>query len=179
MSGFQWATKSGVLCEEPVRGMRINIVDAMLHRDSAHRGGDQVMPMARRAYYAAMLTANPVLLEPMYLVSINAPQAVIGSVYNVLSKRRGEVIAEEMRDGTPMVELRAYLPVLESFSFAEALRQATAGQAFPQAVFDHWQQMPGSIDDPRSLCFETIRATRLRKGLSADIPPLDRFLDRL
>lgn len=32
---------------------------------------------------------------------------------------------------------------MESFGFTGALRQATAGQAFPQMVFDHWATMSG------------------------------------
>ena len=43
--------------------------------------------------------------------------------------------------GTPIFNLKAYLPVIESFGFTATLRAATAGQAFPQCVFDHWEQM--------------------------------------
>ena len=46
------------------------------------------------------------------------------------------------RPGTPIFNLKAYLPVIESFGFTATLRAATAGQAFPQAVFDHWEAMP-------------------------------------
>ena len=62
-----------------------------------------------------------------------------GGVFSVLSQRRGHVFAEERREGTPMLTLRAYLPVMESFGFAGDLRAATQGQAFPQNVFDHWE----------------------------------------
>ena len=43
--------------------------------------------------------------------------------------------------GTPIFNLKAYLPVIESFGFTSTLRAATSGQAFPQAVFDHWETM--------------------------------------
>jgi elongation factor 2 len=43
--------------------------------------------------------------------------------------------------GTPIFNLKAYLPVIESFGFTATLRAATGGQAFPQAVFDHWELM--------------------------------------
>lgn len=43
--------------------------------------------------------------------------------------------------GTPIFNLKAYLPVIESFGFTSTLRAATSGQAFPQAVFDHWEVM--------------------------------------
>jgi len=37
--------------------------------------------------------------------------------------------------------IKAFLPVAESFGFTQALRAATSGRAFPQCVFDHWEQM--------------------------------------
>lgn len=43
--------------------------------------------------------------------------------------------------GTPIFNLKAYLPVIESFGFTSTLRAATSGQAFPQCVFDHWETM--------------------------------------
>lgn len=38
-SAWQWATKESVLCEENMRGVRINIMDCVLHADAIHRGG--------------------------------------------------------------------------------------------------------------------------------------------
>jgi elongation factor 2 len=52
-AGFQWVTKEGVLTHENQRGARYNIMDVMAHQDNAHRGGDQIIPAARRAMYAA------------------------------------------------------------------------------------------------------------------------------
>ncbi|KAJ0599010.1 putative elongation factor EFG, domain V, EF-G domain III/V [Helianthus annuus] len=45
------------------------------------------------------------------------------------------------RPGTPLYNIKAYLPVVESFGFSGALRASTSGQAFPQCVFDHWDMM--------------------------------------
>lgn len=39
ISGFEIVTKSGVLCEENMRGVRFDVVDTYLHQDSIHRGG--------------------------------------------------------------------------------------------------------------------------------------------
>lgn len=77
------------------------------------------------------------------------------------------------------MSLKAYLPVMESFGFTEDLRGQTAGKAFPQCVFDHWQPMSGNPLEEGSKAWELVRAVRRRKGLSEGIPPLDRFLDRL
>lgn len=51
-AGFGIVTKSGVLCEENMRGVRFNVTDTHLHQDSIHRGGGQITPATRRVLYA-------------------------------------------------------------------------------------------------------------------------------
>ena len=65
----------------------------------------------------------------------------LGGIYSVLNQKRGHVFEEMQRAGTPIFNLKAYLPVVESFGFTSTLRAATSGQAFPQCVFDHWEVM--------------------------------------
>jgi elongation factor 2 len=178
VSAFQWATKEGVLTGESMRGIRFNVMDVNLHSDAVHRGGSQIIPTARRVFYAAQLSAQPRLMEPVFLVDIQCPQSVIGGVYSVMNKRRGQIIEEQQRMGTPTISVKCFLPVMESFGFTADLRGSTSGQAFPQCVFDHWSLVNG---DPfeKGLTQEIIAATRKRKGLPEEIPPLDRFLDKL
>ena len=44
---------------------------------------------------------------------------VLGKVYGVVAKRRGKIVAEEMKEGTSFFTIRALLPVVESFGFAD------------------------------------------------------------
>merc|ERR1712228_908192 len=85
------------------------------------------------------LGAEPQLQEPVFKCEINTQNDVVGNIYQLMGQRRGQVISEEPIAGTPTVMMQAYLPVSESFGLADALRQATAGRAFPQCTFDHWQ----------------------------------------
>ena len=105
----------GALCEENMRGVRFNITDAVVHSDPACRKGGQIIPTARRAILAAFLTARPRLYEPVYLVEIQVPFEHKGGVYSTLSPRRGEVFEEDNIIGTPIHNMKAYLPVNESF----------------------------------------------------------------
>merc|ERR1719408_392024 len=179
VSAFQWASKEGVLCEEPMRGCRFDLYDVTLHADAIHRGGGQIMPTARRCMYACMLTAQPTLLEPVFLVNITAPEGALGGIYSTMNRLRGHVFSEDQRPGTPIYNLQAYLPVLESFGFVSKLREATSGQAFPQCVFDHWEEMSGIPHDPSDKLGGIVKDVRVRKKLSEEIPPLDRYLDKL
>lgn len=170
VSGFQWATKEGPVAEEPMRSIRFNIMDVTLHADAIHRGGGQIIPTARRVLFAATLLANPGILEPVFLCEIQVPEQAMGGVYGVLTRRRGHVFAEEQRVGTPIMNIKAYLPVNESFGFTADLRAGTGGQAFPQMVFDHWQLMPGSALDKTSMSGQVVEKSRVRKGIKPDPP---------
>ncbi|KAF9900919.1 Elongation factor 2 [Linnemannia zychae] len=178
VAAFGWATREGVFADEQMRGTRINILDVVLHADAIHRGGGQIIPACRSAIYASVIVAAPGLMEPVYLVEITCPEQAMGGIYGVLNKRRGHVIGEEQRPGTPLYIVKAYLPVAESFGFTADLRQATGGQAFPQSVFDHWEMLNGDLgEDPKLEAL--ILNIRKRKGLKVEMPKLENFMDRL
>lgn len=179
VAAWQWATKEGVLCDENMRGVRINVEDVTMHADAIHRGGGQIIPTARRVFYACCLTAQPRLMEPVFSVDIQTVEHAMGGIYGVLTRRRGIIIGEENRPGTPIYNVKAYLPVAESFGFTADLRAGTGGQAFPQCVFDHWQQFPGDPLEVGTLANKQTLAVRQRKGLKPEIPPLDSFMDKL
>lgn len=178
-TGFQIATKNGPITEEPVRGVIFKLLDVTLHTDAIHRGMGQVTPAAKRVFLASIMTATPRLIEPVYLADITCPVDCSGGVYTVLTRRRGVVVEEEPRPGTPLVNIRAHLPVKESFGFAEELRANTGGKAFPQCVFDHWEIFQGDVYETSGRVFDIVNGIRVRKGLEAAIPPLDRYLDKL
>jgi len=177
-SAFQWTTKEGPLCEENMRGIRFNLMDCTLHADSIHRGAGQIMPPTRRCCFAAEMTAQPTLQEPMFLVEITCPQDAMSGVYNCMQPRRGQVFEENPREGTPLLQVKAYLPVAESFGFVAALRQQTSGQAFPQCVFDHWENLQGNAMEEGKLQ-ELVLKTRKRKNLKHEMPKLGDYLDKL
>lgn len=179
VAGFAWATQSGPLCEEQMRGCRFNLMDVVLHADAIHRGMGQIMPTARRVCFSSLLSAGPGLLEPVYLANISVPQDAMGNVYGVLTRRRGHVFSEEQLAGTPQMTLLAYLPVLESFGFTADLRSNTGGKAFPQCSFDHWEPVSGDPSEVGTKVNEIILKVRARKGLVNEVPDLSKYLDKL
>ncbi|KAG6687302.1 hypothetical protein I3842_11G064200 [Carya illinoinensis] len=179
VAGFQWASKEGALAEENMRGICFEVCDVVLHADAIHRGGGQVIPTARRVIYASQITAKPRLLEPVYLVEIQAPEQALGGIYSVLNQKRGHVFEEIQRPGTPLYNIKAYLPVVESFGFSSTLRAATSGQAFPQCVFDHWDMMSSDPLESGSQAAQLVTDIRKRKGLKEQMTPLSEFEDKL
>jgi len=180
VSGFQWATREGPIAEEPMRSVRFNVIDVTLHADAIHRGGGQIIPTARRVLYAATLLAEPRLLEPIYLVEIQVPEEAMGGIYGVLTQRRGHVFSEERRIGTPLFNVKAYLPVNESFGFTADLRSNTGGKAFPQSVFDHWAVLPGGSPlDATTKPGRIVQEMRKRKGIKTEVKPTTSITSKL
>ncbi|KAI8063798.1 P-loop containing nucleoside triphosphate hydrolase protein [Gongronella butleri] len=179
--GFQWGTREGPLCDEPIRGVKFKIIDAVLADEPIHRGGGQIIPTARRVCYSSFLTATPRLMEPVNYVEIQAPADCVSAVYAVLQRRRGHVTADVPKAGSPLYTVKAYIPVIDSFGFETDLRTHTQGQAFCQQAFDHWQIVPGDPLDAsivlkpletstaQQLARDFMVKTRRRKGLSEDV----------
>ena len=91
VAGFQWATKDGALCKKNMRGVCFDIHDVTLHTDAILCGGSQIIPMARCCLYASVLTAQPWLTEPIYLVEIQCPEQVAGGICGVLKRKRSHI----------------------------------------------------------------------------------------
>lgn len=188
VQGFQWATREGPLCEEPVRSTKIKILDSIIADKPIHRGGGQIIPAARRVVHSAFLTAVPRLMEPVYRLQITCPADIIPPLEPILSKRRGHIVSSGALAGSPLSVVKAFLPVMDSFGFETDVRTYTQGQAMVHSVFDHWAVVPGDPLDrnivlhplepspPMALAREFLVKTRRRKGLSEDVS-ITKFLD--
>ena len=80
MQGFQWGTREGPLCDEPIRNVKFKILGAEISPEPLARGGGQIIPTARRVCYSSFLMATPRLVEPVYYVEIQTrpePGAVL------------------------------------------------------------------------------------------------------
>merc|ERR1739849_1556 len=108
--------------------------------------------------------AAPRIQEPFFLVEITFPSDVSGAVYSCLTQKRGEIDSEEQIEGTPITQIRAYLPVSESFGFTGYLSSHTAGQAFPSCSFHHYATMESNpLAEVENQVKKIVTDTRVRK----------------
>ena len=99
----------------------------------------QLIPDVRDSLRLCMLGCPLRLVEPIYKCSLQCDQLQLGNLYAVLSRRRGEVIDEDIIEGTTLFILTVSLPVANSFGFAQELLRKTSGSATtPQLFFSHW-----------------------------------------
>ncbi|KAK0388467.1 hypothetical protein NLU13_4711 [Sarocladium strictum] len=140
---FQLASGRGPLCNEPVQGVAVFVEEVTLSlseddtsvRDKLGRLTGEVIKTFQSCMHSAMLDWSPRIMLAMYSVEIQASTEVLGRVYDVLTRRRGRVNAENMNEGTPFFTIQALLPVAESFGFADEMRKRTSGAAQPQLIF--------------------------------------------
>lgn len=159
VSGFQLATAAGPLCEEPMWGLAFD-VEACISPSTAHSDDSetshqhseqygiftgQVMTAVKEACRTAVLQKKPRLVEAMYFCELNTSTEYLGPMYAVLARRRARVLKEEMQEGSPLFTVHAYVPVSESFGFADELRRWTSGAASALLVLSHWEALP---EDP-------------------------------
>jgi len=168
-SGFRWAAKNGPLCDEPIRGVKVTLLDAKLHEDPVHRGPAQIMPAMKRAFWGSFLTARPVLIEPIYKIGVSVPHQFVGEVTGLITRKRGRVTASEQKG--PITNVKGFIPVSETFGLSADMRSATSGHAFWQTQFDHWEKVPESIS------MEVIAEIRKRRGLPEEIPKANKYID--
>ncbi|KAJ3593570.1 hypothetical protein NHX12_005904 [Muraenolepis orangiensis] len=178
VSGFQLATLSGPMCEEPLMGVCFSVERWDLRQ--AQRPSRLIAAMKEACRHA--FQAKPQrLMAAMYTCEIMATAEVLGRVYGVLGKREGRVLQEEMKEGTDMFLINAVLPVAESFGFADEIRKRTSGLASPQLVFSHWEVISsdpywvptteeeylhfGEKADAANLALKYMNGVRRRKGL--------------
>ncbi|KAK2784750.1 hypothetical protein FQN53_008306 [Emmonsiellopsis sp. PD_33] len=186
--GFNWGTREGPLCEEPIRNTKFKLTDITLSDTAIFRGGGQIIPTARRAIFSSFLMASPRLMEPIYTCSMTGPADSVAAIYTVLSRRRGHVLSDGPIAGTPLYAVRGLIPVIDSFGFETDLRIHTQGQANVALVFDKWSVVPG---DPLDKSVKTrpldmaaamgtardfVLKTRRRKGLAEDVS-VGKFLE--
>lgn len=177
-SAFAAACREGPLLGEPLRGVRFDLTDALIHSDPRHRGAAQVGLATRRCVSAACLSAGPRIVEPVYMCEVSCQRHMVGSVYALLGRRRGR-IHDEISLADNAVVVRAFLPVVESFGFNSQLRAETSGQASPQLTFSHWEVMDDDPLDPRSGAHKLARKVRKQKGMKEELPLLSDFCDKL
>ena len=169
VSGFRWACKTGPLCEQPMRNVKVKLTNARISEDPSLRESQQITRATSRAILGSFLTAKPIILEPVYKIEMSTPTRWFGTCTNIITRRRGKIQTTQTRGTITMIN--GFIPVAQTWSLSDEIRSATSGHAFWQSTFDHWQKIPENISK------EIIEQMRVRRGLPPEIPKPDKFID--
>jgi ribosome assembly protein 1 len=188
---FQLATAQGPCCAEPVQGLAVILssitLDDSAHETDHHRLTGEVIKAVRSGIHAGMLDWSPRILLAMYSCEIQASTDVLGRVYAVLTRRRGQILSETMSStsasttGNQTFTISALLPVAESFGFSDEIRKRSSGSASPQLRFAGFEMLDedpfwvpftedeledlGELADRENVAKRYVDRVRRRKGL--------------
>jgi elongation factor 2 len=169
ITGFQWACRTGALCEEPLREVEVKLVKMEFDPDPSLREPAQITKVVSRAILGSFLTAKPVLLEPIYKIEVTVQPRWFGSCTKIISRRRGKILSTEQKG--LVATIIGHIPVAETFGLSAEMRSATSGYAFWQFAFDHWSKIP------ENLANNLIMELREKRGLPKEIPTSETFTD--
>ena len=141
--GLVESMANGVLAGYPMVDVKAKLYDGSYHDVDSSETAFKIA--ASLALKEAAKSAQPAILEPMMLVTITAPEDNLGDVMGHVTARRGRVDGMEARGNTQVV--RAFVPLAEMFGYATVLRSATQGRGTFMMVFDHYEDVPKSVQE--------------------------------
>ncbi|KAN0079211.1 P-loop containing nucleoside triphosphate hydrolase protein [Elaphomyces granulatus] len=182
---FQLATAQGPLCQEPIQGIAVFIeevnVDTIGGEPDLGRLTGEAIRLVRDSILQGFLDWSPRILLAMYSCEIQASTEVLGRVYGVITRRRGRILSEMVKEGTPFLTILSVLPVAESFGFSDEIRKRTSGAASPQLIFTGFEALDqdpfwvpateeeledlGELADRENIAKRYVDTVRSRKGL--------------
>ncbi|TGO26028.1 hypothetical protein BPAE_0068g00020 [Botrytis paeoniae] len=203
---FQLATAQGPLCNEPIQGIAVFLEEVTIApftdeesstRDNFGRLTGEVIKTVQQAIKQGFLDWSPRLMLAMYSCEIQASSfgsksdrltqataEVLGRVYDVLTRRRGHILSESLKEGTPFFTIVSLLPVALSFGFSDEIRKRTSGAASPQLIFQGYEVLDedpfwtpfteddledlGELADKENVAKKYMDGVRKRKGLRVE-----------
>ena len=141
--GLAESMQNGVLAGYPLVDIKAKLYDGSYHDVDSNETAFRVA--ASMALKAAAKKANPVILEPMMKVTITVPEDYLGDIMGHVTARRGRVEGMEAHGNSQIVN--AIVPLAEMFGYATTLRSATQGRGTFMMVFDHYEDVPKSIQE--------------------------------
>lgn len=142
-NGIREAAKNGIIAGYETINFKIRLVHGSYHEVDSSEMAFKIA--GSMAFKNAMAKADPVLLEPMEKVEITVPEEYMGDVMGDVNSRRGRIDGMEAINGAQII--RAFVPLSEMFGYATTLRSKTQGRGVYSMVFDHYEEVPKSIQE--------------------------------
>lgn len=142
-AGLEGSLDNGVLAGYPLVDIKAKLYDGSYHDVDSNETAFKVA--ASMALKAAAKKANPVILEPMMKVIVTVPEDYLGDIMGHITARRGRVEGMEAHGNSQIVN--AIVPLANMFGYATTLRSSTQGRGTFMMVFDHYEDLPKSIQE--------------------------------
>ena len=140
-AGIREAARGGILAGYEMVDFNIDLIDGSYHEVDSSEMAFKIA--GSMAFKDGAAKANPVLLEPIMSVEVQAPEDYLGTILGSVTARRGTIKTTEERNGVQVVD--ADVPLAEMFGYATDLRGSTQGRGNFVMQFDHYAEVPKSV----------------------------------
>jgi elongation factor G len=141
--GFRESIVKGPIAGFPIVGIAAFLEDGSFHEvDSSDRA---FQTAARACFRETFKKMKPVLLEPIMNIEIECPENFQGSVVGDVTSRRGIITSTDVRDAT--ANIKAQVPLAETFGYATDLRSMTQGQGTFSMELLGYRKTPGNVQE--------------------------------
>jgi elongation factor 2 len=155
---FEDVMRKGPIAREPCVRVKVILTDMKLHEDAIHRGPAQVYPAVREGIRGAMMTASPIIYEPLQTLQIEGPADNMGDMSKLIANKRGQLL--EMNQEGDLTVAKAKMPVGEMIGWSSDLRSATSGRGMSSLIDQNFEKLPHELQE------KIVTAIKQRKGLS-------------
>jgi elongation factor G len=131
----------GVLAGFPVVDVKVTCFDGSYHNVDSSEMAFKVA--ASMGFQKAFMAAKPVLLEPIYKVTVKVPEDYMGDVMGDISGRRGKIMGMDSEGKFQVIN--AQVPLAEMYKYSTALRSMTAGRGIHSREFSHYEEVPSEL----------------------------------
>ncbi len=140
-AGFREAARTGIIAGYPVVDIKAFLTDGSFHDvDSSEMAFKIASSMA---FKSAMEQANPVLMEPVMRIEVITPSEFLGDIIGDLNSRRAQIQSMDQRGDVQ--EVKAFIPLAETFQYATHLRSLSTGRASFAMELDHYEPVPQHV----------------------------------
>jgi elongation factor G len=141
--GCRQALGMGVMAGYPVTGVRAVVYDGKEHPVDSKEIAFQIA--GRECFKKAAIGAGPVLLEPIYEVTVTVPGDNMGDIMGDLNSRRARVLGMD-QEGT-RATVRAEVPLAEMQTYIGELRSMTQGRGVFGMKFLRYGRVPSHLQE--------------------------------
>lgn len=141
--GCRQALEGGVLAGYPVVGVRTVIYDGKMHPVDSKEIAFQTA--GREGFKQAVMKAAPMLLEPIYEVTVTVPADNMGDILGDMNTRRARVLGMDQEGNKSII--RVEVPLAEVQTYAADLRSMTQGRGLFSMKFMQYGRVPGHLQE--------------------------------
>lgn len=142
--GIEEQMKNGVLAGYPLVDLKVALTFGSYHDVDSNEMAFKIA--ASMGLKAAVMKANPVLLEPIMAVEVITPEDYMGDIVGDLNRRRGSIQNMGEAPGGAK-EITAEVPLAEMFGYATAMRSMSQGRASYSMEFKKYAEAPRNITE--------------------------------